>query len=224
MNIQSGERVALEQAAAEFLTESIEKVLEQKSLATFAIAGGTSVAGIFELLRSTKVEWDKVHFFMLDERWVPEDHEDSNVRLLREHLTDHIDIPSENIHVFDIEKGVESYQHEFEACGGHVDVALVGAGPDGHIASLFPGHPGLFIDTNGYFEISDSPKPPPRRITLSQKTISEIDYATLLFFGDGKKEALQNFTNPNVSVEQCPAKIVQNISSHKVFTDIELQK
>jgi 6-phosphogluconolactonase/glucosamine-6-phosphate isomerase/deaminase len=100
-----------------------------------------------------------------------------------------------------------------------VDIGLFGIGPDGHIGSLFPGHELLSSDATGYIGISDSPKLPVERITVSPQMVSEISY-TFLAIMQGKEDIFAEFTGPEVSVEECPAKMLQSNRHLMVMSNI----
>jgi 6-phosphogluconolactonase len=101
----------------------------------------------------------------------------------------------------------------------HIDIALFGVGLDGHIASLFPHHPLLDSSEYGYLEISDSPKPPAHRITISPAMIRDIDCAFIAFM-KGKEEAFAKFQDDGVSVSECPAKMVRDLRNSIILSDI----
>ena len=99
-------------------------------------------------------------------------------------------------------------------------VCLLGVGPDGHIASLFPNHPSVEYGHEGYFEVNNSPKEPARRISLSKETIIKSKTIILLIFGEEKEQAFNNFTNDELDINDCPAKIAKEGIDSYLFTDI----
>ena len=112
---------------------------------------------VYELLGERLSDWSDVHFWFSDERCVPPDHEESIFRLVQETL----DAPGAEIHRAPGELGPDEGALAYARALDDVvlDVALLGMGPDGHTASLFPHHPGLAAQglTAG---VRDSPKPP----------------------------------------------------------------
>ncbi len=119
---------------------------------TVALAGGSTPRAMYQLLaKRSDIAWDKIHFFWGDERHVPPDHADSNYRMAKEALLDHIHVPAGNIHRIksenpDAAAAAADYATEmqsvFKAPPGQFprfDLVLLGMGPDGHTASLFPG-------------------------------------------------------------------------------------
>ena len=101
-----------------------------------------------------------------------------------------------------------------------IDIGLFGVGPDGHIASLFPRHPLLGSQESCYLEITDSPKPPAHRITVSPQMIRDMKYAFIAFM-QGKEEAYSHFLDEDISLEDCPAKMVKEVKNLVVMSDIE---
>lgn len=102
----------------------------------------------------------------------------------------------------------------------HIDIALFGVGPDGHIASLFPHHPLLSSLGHTYLEITDSPKPPSHRITVSPRMIEDISHIFVAIM-QGKEEVFHRLWDPEVSVEDCPVKMLLESDRLVVMSDIE---
>lgn len=139
--------------------------------------------------------------YYVDERVVPLDHPDSNHRACTEHLFSKVDIPANQIHALDptllddIEELADAYETELirefaqkDAARFPVfDLILLGMGPDGHTASLFPGH-ALLSETDRWVAyLEDSPKPPPKRITLTYPVINHA--ARIVFVAAGAEKA-----------------------------------
>jgi len=187
------------------------------------VSGGSSVGRIFRKMRSAKINWKKLHLFMVDERCVPLNSEFSNFRLVRKELVDYLvekgKLPEKNVHPYNHRRGVEEYENELREIGGRFDIALLSAGEDCHIASLFPnrkpsGKKALFV------EELKSPKPPKRRISASPYLIENTKVAVLLFFGDKKRAAFEKFRNEEISSLECPGKIVGKVKESWILTDL----
>ncbi len=99
--------------------------------------------------------------------------------------------------------------------------SFLSSGEDGHIASLFPSHQSIKDNSSSYILVEDSPKPPAKRISASRKQIVEGKKAIILFFGETKAEAYQNFIDENISVEECPAKLVFEVEDSLAFVDVD---
>lgn len=103
----------------------------------------------------------------------------------------------------DIEKPAEEAAAEYEKMLSKFDIAFLGVGEDGHVASLFPGHAAL-VSPRSVTVVPDSPKPPSKRITLTFRAFSRDTTVVLLFFGEGKRDAFECFHKER-SYHKCPA-------------------
>lgn len=224
--IIEGERTVLESKAAAIIAEAIERILRRKPTVVLGIVGGRSVSSIFSQLAEQKVNWQAVHLFMIDERLVPLEHPDSNYGLASPYFNDLI--TSENRHPFvfkesSAESSVADYDEELRHYGGRFDIILLSSGEDGHVAALFPAHQSINNTKKGFITMNDSPKPPPARMSASRALLSEAEVGLLLFFGESKQHAFGLFQDTGVSVEQCPAKLINTLSQHYIFTDLEVK-
>src|SRR3954453_9131571 len=150
--------------AADAIATAVASARALKGAAHLCLTGGSTPRRCYQLLGPLLDSWDDVHLWYGDERCVPPEDEQANVRRVRESL----DAPGAVEHRMRGElgpvAGAEAYAREL---GDTVmDLTLNGLGPDGHTASLFPGHP-LLDATALIAGISDSPKPPPERITMT---------------------------------------------------------
>lgn len=191
------------------LNSFVEKVsrdaIAQHGHLSIAISGG-SLPKILskELAYNKNVEFDKWHIFWADERCVSHDDPDSNYLEVKKSLLDHIpQIPQENIYPInqayavakDAENAATEYEQQlkkfFKNELPRFDLLLLGMGPDGHCCSLFPGHPLLNEHTRWVAPITDSPKPPPERITLTYPVVNNSQLVVFVTAGDGKKDMVQ---------------------------------
>lgn len=116
-------------------------------------------------------------------------------------------IPAGCVTHFDLQANLQIYNRMF-AGGDYLDVVILGVGEDGHVASIFPGDEGPVVARDHYLSIDDSPKPPPRRITLGKRALLDSGHVYLLFIGAAKRAALERFLDPSVSSLDCPARLV----------------
>jgi len=157
---------------------------------TLVLAGGTTPRRTYELLAELDVQWGRVTVLFGDERCVPPDHPDSNYRMVKESLLDRVApatvyrMPAE----LGPDEGADAYA-EVVANVAPLDFVLLGVGEDGHVASLFPGHP-LLRASGLTAGIRDSPKPPPERVTLTLEAIRDAGRVLIIATGAGKADAV----------------------------------
>ncbi len=185
-----------------------------------ALAGGNTPRLLYEFLARecrSALPWDRVHFFWSDERYVPPGHPDSNYRMAREALLDHLDVPPTNIHrpeteLDDPEEAARRCESELLDVLGEkpsLDWMLLGLGEDGHVASLFPGSPLLAETKRRMAIVDDSPKPPPRRLTMTLPIINDASEVHFLVSGKAKAEAVRATLEGPWDFRLVPAQAVQ---------------
>jgi 6-phosphogluconolactonase len=199
------------------IEDSAKEILKSKNELVIGFTGGRSIKGLFPALRYLKIPWEKTKIFMVDERLVPIDSPDSNFKQLKEELLDYIKIPVHNIHP--LISSVENYEKEFMNHGGCFDIAIMGVGEDGHVAALFPNFT-IKNDAELFFKITNSPKPPPKRMSSSRKLLLKTKLGIFLFIGEAKKQAYENFKNKKLSLEECPVKIAYELPKAVLFVDL----
>ena len=157
---------------------------------SLVLTGGTSPKRCYELLAELDVPWGRVSVLFGDERCVPPLDPESNYRMAKESLLDHVNpatvyrIPGE----LGPDAGADAYA-EVVTNAAPFDVVLLGIGEDGHVNSLFPGHRALKARglTAG---IHDSPKPPPQRVTMTFEAIRDARKILIIATGAGKADAV----------------------------------
>ncbi|GAB4428717.1 MAG: 6-phosphogluconolactonase [Chloroflexi bacterium OHK40] len=213
---------ALQFAAAERIATLAEGAGRERGRVLLAISGGTAPPGVFrhlcdEPLRS-KVPWEAVSVIWCDERLVPYDSPDSNYRQARETLLDHVPIPSLQVYpvatYYGVAQAAEVYERQvaalLEAHGGQIDIALLGMGPDGHTASLFPGRPDLVAPTGRLvLAVEGAPKPPPTRVSLGAAALNRAASAIFLVSGADKAPRVREALRGPYDPVSTPAQIVR---------------
>ncbi len=229
MNILTGAKEYIDKKTAEQIAKLINKYSEKQSFVTLALPGGRSVSGIFSNLLEQTISWNKVHIFLIDERLVTLNSEESNFKLIKESLLNSLvtsgKLPPENIHPFKYDKnsldsGISFYEQELLEISNYFDIILVSSGEDGHIAGLFPNHETILNTSQFFMKTSTSPKLPEKRMSASKNLIERSKSAVILFIGEEKRQALSNFDNPALTIEQCPAKLIKNIHDNYIITDL----
>ncbi|GAA2181742.1 6-phosphogluconolactonase [Leucobacter tardus] len=170
-----------------------------------------------------RIAWDRVRFLWGDERWVPARSSDRNDRLADELLFAHRDVDAALVHRIgssdsgrSLDDAARAYAEVVDGID-RIDVVLCGVGPDGHVASLFPGREDLLgTEAPAALPVRNSPKPPPERVTLSIPALQRGESVWLLATGAEKAPAVRGI----LSAEQgLPAAIVEGRAETVVWTD-----
>lgn len=212
----------LQAAAAEQVATVTDTVGRAEGRVLLAISGGTALPGVFgrlaqEPLRS-RVPWDQINLMWCDERIVPFDSPESNYRLARETLLDHVPIPSIQVYpvatYYGLVYAAEVYHHQVAALlaahNGRIDLALLGMGADGHVASLFPGFPQLDAPPDVWaLPVEGAPKPPPNRVTLSPAALNRAALALFVVAGAEKAPMVRAALRGPYNPRRIPAQIVR---------------
>jgi 6-phosphogluconolactonase len=187
--------------AAEHIARALRRAIEERGVAHLALSGGTTPGRAYELLAGEDLDWSAVEVWFADERCVGPADEQSNYRLASQTLIEPAGVAGERVHRMQGElgphDGAERYERELaDALPSHggppvLDLIVLGIGPDGHVASLFPGAATLRAGEGAVcLGVEDSPKPPPERITLSLPVLRAARGCLLLATGPSKADAL----------------------------------
>jgi 6-phosphogluconolactonase len=188
-----------------------------RGVAHVVLTGGTIGIGTLASLATAPgrdaVDWTNVHIWWGDERFVPEDDGDRNQRQAREALLGVLTLDPAKVHAMppsggdfddDVDAAAADYARELvdaaegDAWAPAFDVLMLGVGPDGHIASLFPGLPGIGVTNEGAIGVTDSPKPPPTRISMTLPVLNGARQVWLIAAGEGKAEAVAKALAPDL--------------------------
>lgn len=217
---------------AELVTREAIGVLAQaqaqRGRASIALTGGTmgtkTIAALAAASRTTQeqLDWSRIDFWWSDERFLPRGDSERNVQQAMDAVTSaapELQLPPENVHVVGSsdefatpEASALDYLEELRAAAADqgtaelppIDVALLGVGPDGHVASVFPGHPELEIEEATVVAIHDSPKPPPLRVSMTLPLIRTAEHVWFVVAGADKAEAVGRLLAGG-PLEQTPA-------------------
>jgi 6-phosphogluconolactonase len=207
---------ALVTAAGDRLVGAIADAIAERGQAAVVLTGGGTGIGLLKRVgeRSDEVDWAKVHLYWGDDRFVPADDGERNAKQAREALLDHVDIPALNVHAMpasdgefgdDLDAAARGYAQllaaTLDAPEPEFDVHLLGMGGEGHINSLFPGTAAVRETERLVVGVTNSPKPPPRRITLTLKAVQRSREVWLVVSGSAKAEAVAAAVNGADSVD-----------------------
>ena len=191
-----------EHASASLVADRLAEEIAARAHASIAtrgafhvvLAGGTTPRTLYERLVSTPTDWSAWHVYFTDERCLPADHGERNSVMADETLLAHVAIPRSQIHVIPAESGPVAAARTYATIAGAApwfDAVLLGLGDDGHVASLFAGRDwGRDRTSPGALPVSDAPKPPSERVTLSAWRLSATRSAYCMVTGASKRHAL----------------------------------
>ncbi|KAG0454289.1 hypothetical protein HPP92_025593 [Vanilla planifolia] len=205
-----GSEEELSVSLAKHTADLSEKFCRERGAFTVVISGGSLVKSLRKLVESPYVDsvnWGKWHVFWVDERVVPKDHPDSNYKSAYDGFLSKVQIPTGQVYAINDSLSAEGAAADYETCLKHLvstgalqlspstgfpkfDLMLLGMGPDGHIASLFPGHPLLGENERWVTFLENSPKPPPQRTTFTFPVINSSSHISLVVTGAGKADAV----------------------------------
>jgi 6-phosphogluconolactonase len=222
--------------AARFITKIID-VLDEQERADIAISGGSVstlvLAAIAGSAANESVDWSRVHVWWVDERWVPADDADRNDLGTQHDFFDHVSIPVENIHpmpasdgALSIDEAADQYASELkaaargEAFAPAFDITLLGVGPDGHTASLFPEFAQVHVTDRAVVSVDNSPKPPPQRLTVTFPVINASQRVWVILSG-AEKASVLGLALAGASTDEVPVGGVQGRKRTVFFVDEE---
>jgi len=211
---------------ADEVSVAAAQAIARRGFFSIALAGGSVATKCFPTLARLPVSWSNVHFFWADERSVPPSDPESNFGLADRLWLTPAGVPESSVHRMpadapDLAAAADTYTSELMRVLGTeavLDLALLGMGPDGHIASLFPGHALLAERDRLVSPIFDSPKPPARRLTLTLPVLAKVRRVIVVAFGSSKADALQEALGHEGSALPV-AQLLRSASSSLVLAD-----
>jgi 6-phosphogluconolactonase len=215
---------SLAERAARYFMEKTAAAAAQRGRARIAISGGSTPKAAFRLLADPaqpwreQMPWDKLDLFWVDERCVPPDHPESNYRMTREALLDHVPLRPEQIHRMEgeLEPEVAAARYEsqlrnsFRLEGAETprfDLIALGMGEDGHTASLFP-HTAAIHDLNHLVTANFVPQKDMWRITLTWPVINQGSTVFFLIGGADKAKILNEVMTGPRDPERLPSQLI----------------
>ncbi|KAJ4961164.1 hypothetical protein NE237_021074 [Protea cynaroides] len=207
---------------ADYIAELSEISVKERGFFAIALSGGSLISLMGKLCEAPfnkTVDWAKWYIFWADERVVAKNHADSNYKLAKDGLLSKVPVVPGHIYSINDSLSAEEAASEYEFVLRQLvktrtvdvseisdcpkfDLILLGMGPDGHVASLFPNHIALDEKEEWIIFITDSPKPPPERITFTLPVINSASNVAVVVTGANKAEAV-HLAIDNVGSE-CP--------------------
>jgi 6-phosphogluconolactonase len=214
----------LAQAAAAHWVARAKEAIAAHGRFAVALSGGSTPRATYALLATPAwaggVEWARVHVFWGDERCVPPDHPESNYRLAREALLDHVPLPRANVHRIPTEREPAQAAAEYErtlrrffgpGSAPRFDLVLLGLGADGHTASLFPGTPAV-CEYERWVVAHYVSSLAAWRVTLTPAVLNAADQVTFLVAGAEKAGVLDQVLTGAYQPDVLPAQVVRPAS------------
>jgi 6-phosphogluconolactonase len=218
---------SLSKAAADLFVELGQSAILERGVFHVALSGGSTPKRMFELLSTAaytdSVDWSKTQVYWGDERYVPPTDPQSNEHMARTALLDKILIPAENVHGMYSEGGVEAAAASYEEIVKQglgpelkLDLTLLGLGPDGHTASLFPGEPPvheterLVVAGIGHAGVSE-------RITMTPPLLNRSRTVLFLVAGADKSGPMKRVLEGPEDWEETPSQAVARHAPNVVW-------
>jgi len=203
---------ALAQAIADRLTSRVAALQAEGRTPRIVLTGGTIAMTAYQRSGDDAADWTNVDFWFGDERFVPEGHADRNDQQARDAFLDRVG--ATRVHSVagnDCSLSAAEAADEYASTlpNEPFDIVLLGVGPDGHVASLFPQHPLLHESERACVELFDSPKPPPVRISMTFPTLNRADAVWFLVSGSEKSDAVARALAEVGAIDETPARGVQ---------------
>ncbi|WP_439182704.1 6-phosphogluconolactonase [Carboxylicivirga taeanensis] len=221
---------------ARYFGDYLLNATQDKSEVYIALSGGSTPKAIFEVLAkeyAKSIDWSKLYFFWGDERCVDPTDSESNFRMTREYLFDHVETKAINIFrvkgELEPEEAVEDYITTLEEnvpfTNGRpqFDIMLLGMGDDGHTASIFPHQIGLWNSDN-LCELAQHPDSGQFRVTLTGKVINHSRHIFFLVTGDNKADKVDEIMNQKGNFKQYPAALVSTSNTTWLMDKAAAQK
>ena len=202
--------------AGEAAVRTINDAVRSTGRCSLVLSGGSTPRRLYGLLASRfreQIPWVDVHVFWGDERYVPPDDAQSNYRMAKETLLDHVPCPAAKVHPMpthfsDPDAAARDYEATLRSyfAGGppEFDLVLLGLGPEGHTASLFPESSALAEPTRWVLPVM-TPADPPVRVTLTFPVLNRAAHAYFLVTGSNKARALHHILTCTADPNTFPA-------------------
>jgi 6-phosphogluconolactonase len=185
---------AVAAAASALILSAADAAIAARGEFRLVLAGGTTPDKVYRQLRTPQADWARWQIYFGDERCLPPTDPERNSRMASIAWLDQSGIPPQNVHPIPAEMGPQAAAQQYAiqvAAARPFDMVLLGIGEDGHTASLFPGH--VHPAGEQVHAVSNAPKPPPERVSLSREALSDSRDVLILVTGAGKRDAVRRW-------------------------------
>lgn len=211
---------AVTAALAEWITGTIETVLQNQDRFTWVLTGGNSPKALYDMLATSpykeRIAWNRVHIFWGDERVVPFSDDRNNARMTYAHLLNKVPVIPAQVHVMRTDTEPEQAALEYEKTlsqyfgetGKSFDLVLSGMGDDGHTLSLFPGTEVIY-EKEAWVKAFYLTSQQMYRITLTAPVVNRASFIVFLTFGANKSKALYEVLEGGADVDLYPSQVIK---------------
>ncbi len=230
--VVTADRQGFAAAGSRLWVDAVRHALAARGAFHVALAGGNTPRSLAEAVTSEPdldFAWHRTHVWWGDERAVPPDHPDSNYAMAEELLLARVPIPPTQVHRMpadadDLEAAARAYALTLAKGTGArrgeapvLDLVWLGVGEDGHVASLFPGAPALQVTDRWVEAVTDAPKPPPRRLTLTLPVLFAARRVVILASGAEKSAIVRAAIEGGHGAEALPARTVATATAGRLW-------
>ncbi len=210
----------LGRSLAEWIVADILRTLKQKDRYNLVLSGGNTPKGLYKILSEApfkdKVQWEKIHFFMGDERYVPFEDDRNNGKMAYETLLNHVPVPKSNVHLMDTSLSPEAsagayekmLQAYFKDAHTTFDLVLLGMGDDGHTLSLFPGTE-VIQEEQKWVAAPFVKAQDMYRITLTKSIVNRAESIVFLATGAKKATVLKKVLEGAYEPDKYPSQVIK---------------
>ncbi len=227
------DQASLARKAAELFAETAERAMARAGRFTVALSGGSTPKLLYSLLAAepyrSRVPWDQTHVFWGDERCVPPDHPDSNFGMAKPTLFNRVPISADRLHRMqaereDLDAAAREYETEIARTFGvpptgdppALDLILLGLGPDGHTASLFP-YTEAVLETRRWVVLNFVPKFGANRLTLTAPILNRGSTILFLVAGTDKAPVLKEVLEGPADPERLPSQLIRPVAGRLIW-------
>jgi 6-phosphogluconolactonase len=208
----------LEEAAATAMGVAAAAAVREQGTCFLVLSGGETPRGVYRRLATTpwrdRIDWAHIHLLFGDERIVPPDHPLSNYGMVKAELLSRVPIPAGNVHRVKGELTPDEaallYENEVTSLiggtAGRFDLALLGAGEDGHTASLFPGEAALVTPSHPIVSV---PGPKAWRVSMTAPLLNGAREIVFLAAGERKASIVRRILELNEPTVELPASLIR---------------
>ncbi len=201
----------LRRLAADLLATEIRAAVVARGVCSLALSGGSTPGPVYEELGNSDLPWSELEIYFADERAVPADHADSNYKLVKDTLLrSHPEMLDRMFRMpADAPDRDQAAQRYAQRLPDPLDVLVLGLGPDGHTASLFPGSPAI-AETERRVVAVTAPKPPPERMTITPPVIRSARVVVVIAAGAEKASVLARALNDAEDPRVIPGRLARH--------------